>query len=44
MNKHPNAHHWYMFMYTFSTDLMKKWIEKAAPKDKAAKGAKGGKK
>ena len=41
VNKHPNTYHWYMFMFTFSTGLLQKWIEKSAPKEKGNKGDKG---
>ena len=37
VNKTPNTHFWYMFMLTFSNELLKKWVEKAAPKEKGGK-------
>jgi hypothetical protein len=29
VGKYPNTHYWYLFINSFSNDLMKKWIEKA---------------
>ena len=29
VGKYPNTHFWYLFINSFSNDLMKKWIEKA---------------
>lgn len=37
MTKTPNFHHWYYFVNSFSNDLMKTWVEKAAkPAEKPA--------
>lgn len=38
VGKYPNTHYWYLFINSFSNDLMKKWIEKA-PKKVAPKPA-----
>jgi hypothetical protein len=28
VGKYPNTHFWYLFINSFSNDLLKKWIEK----------------
>ena len=37
LGSHPNTHYWYLFINSFSNDLMKKWIEKSKPAQEAKK-------
>lgn len=37
VNKTPNVYYWYLFMYTFSNDLLKKWVENGNAKNEEGK-------